>query len=889
MDFDLRSCGSARPWVAALVWLTTVFAAVAAEPAYEVAPPPSWVQRVEVAEAFEVPLDQVSGGTYYLLADRQLRQVSAGQALYAHFAAKALDANGVDNLANLEISFDPSYERLTIHSVGIRRAGERVDKLASATVRMLQREEDLEYRLFDGTMTASVVLDDVRIGDVVEHAYTITGSNPVFGVARFGQLQLQWSTPVHRQFARLVVEDSTRVRIEPEAAGVLPTVTERGGFREYLVDRTGVAPLLVESDAPDWYDPYPRLSWTSFDDWGAVSRWAEPLYRVPEQPDAALAGEIERIRREARGQPARLLEALRFVQREIRYLGVEIGVGSHAPSNPALVLQRRFGDCKDKALLLVTMLRALGIDAQPALVSSTRGKLDSMLPSPFAFDHVIVHARLGDRSYWLDPTRQEQRSDIDRLFEPDFGLALLVDASSKALVTMKVERPVERRTIHAVIDASGALTEPAKLTVTTTNERGGAEALRSGLAASSLEEIGSQYLNFYAAWYPGLRSLGPVEVKDDHVANRVVVTERYQLPEFWKRPDFAKRTEALVESPDILEYLQVPDERIRRAPIGLKHPLDVRLTTEVLLPDTWTIEEDSTTAADPHFRYARSVRGGQTRRAIIVDEYQSLADHVAAADSERFASNLEKARASIGLTLYTPEPLDANASVTASSINWLVALLATLIAAFTAWLALRLYCWDPAPPAGRAVPSLTGIGGWLLLPAFGTLVAPLAVLYWIWSGLGSYSLETWSSLTMPSSDAYHALWAPLLLFELAANITLFGFSLLLIVLFFKKRSSVPRLYIGLMIYTLVVDVADVALAALLEREAGVDLDLSPRDAIRTAVSSLIWTAYFVRSERVRSTFTRRRVASAISATASLTESSPVTDISGFPSADRPAG
>jgi len=876
-------------WLAALVWWTTISAAGAAGRPYDVAPPPSWVQRVEVAETFKVPLDQVSEGTYYLLADRQVRHVTAGQALYAHFAAKALDTNGVDNLANLEISFDPSYERLTIHSVQIRRAGERIDKLPTATVRMLQREKDLEYRLFDGTMTASVVLDDVRVGDVVEHAYTITGSNPVFGVARFGQLPLQWGTPVHRQFARLVVEDATRVRIEPEGAGDRVTDTQRGDTREYLVDRTDVAPLIVESDAPDWYDPYPRLSWTTFDDWGEVSRWAESLYRVPEPPDAALASEIERIRREARDQPARLLEALRFVQREIRYLGVEIGAGSHAPSNPALVLQRRFGDCKDKALLLVTLLRALGIDAQPALVSSTRAKLDSMLPSPFAFDHVIVRAQLGDRSYWVDPTRQEQPSGLDRLFEPDLGLALIVDASTNALVTMKAERPVERRVIHAVIDARGELTEPAKLTVTTTNERGGAEAVRSGLAASSLEEIGSQYLNFYAAWYPGLRSLGPVEVKDDQVANRVVVTERYQLPEFWKRADSTKRLEALVEAPDILEYLQVPEERIRRAPIGLRHPVNVKLTTEVLLPHAWSLPEEATTVEDPHFRYARSIRGGQTERAVIVDEYQSLADHVAAADSERFASNVEKARAAVGLTLYTPDRANADASVTSGSINWLVALLAALIAAFTARVAVRLYNWDPAPPAGRAVPSLTGIGGWLVLPAIGTLVTPLVFLYSIWSGIGSFSVEVWSSLTTPSGDAYHALWAPLLLFELAANITLVGLSLLLMVLFFKKRSSVPRLYIGLLVYMVVVQVADIVLAARLERETGLDLELSARDAIRPVISSLIWGAYFLRSERVRSTFTRRRSAAATSATDTQDRPAPATDTSGFPSAQRSAG
>jgi transglutaminase-like putative cysteine protease len=873
-------CRALARWLIAVLFCTTAASAVVqSEPAFKVAPRPSWLQRVEFPTSFEVPLGQVSGGSYYLLADRQLRYAGSGLESFAHFAVKALDASGVENLANLEIVFDPTYERLTIHRVAVLRAGEWIDKLATASVRTLQREEDLEYRLFDGAVTVSIVLDDVRVGDIVEHAFTVTGSNPVFGDARFGRMDLQWSSPVHRQFARLVVPKGTRVRIEPEASAIRAAVTERGDLREYVVDRTGVAPLVVESDAPAWYDPYPRLSWTSYADWGAVSRWAEPLYRVAKRPDSSLSVEIERIRREAQSQPARLLEALRFVQREVRYLGVEIGAGSHAPSDPAVVLQRRFGDCKDKALLLVTMLQALGIDAWPALVSTTRDALDARLPSPFAFDHVIVHVRMGDQRHWLDPTRPEQLADLARLFQPDFGSALVVDAPTKALVTMEREQPVGRREIRAVIDATGAYIEPAKLTVVTTSERGGAEAVRSDLSASSLEEMGTRYLNYYAAWYPGLRSLGPIVVKDDPLANRIELTERYQIADFWKRSEVNKRTEAQVDSPDILELLQVPGERIRQAPLRLSHPVNVQLTTEVKLPDSWPVKDETITVEDPHFRYQRTIRGGKTRHIVIVDQYQSLADHVAAADAEQFAGNVEKARASAGQLFYTSHTTATDAQPAVASMNWLVAMLAALVGVFTAWLAVRLYRWDPVPAAGRPTPSLAGIRGWLLLPAFATLVTPLGLCAVMWSTVGSYSAETWASLTAPTSDAYHALWAPLLLFELVANITQLGLALLVAVLYFKRRSSVPRLYIAMMAYMVVVQAVDIALALRLERDAGVEIDVKASDWIRSALPTVIWVAYFLRSERVRSTFTRQ-----LSAPTGGREPAPEPDISGFPSA-----
>ena len=99
------------------------------------------------------------------------------------------------------------------------------------------------------------------------------------------------------------------------------------------------------------------------------------------------------------------MNALRFVQDDVRYTGLEIGAGAYRPSQPGVVLARRFGDCKDKVFLLVTLLRAMGVEAYPALVHSRMGiGVAERAPSPGAFDHVIAKVRFKDRDYWLDAT-----------------------------------------------------------------------------------------------------------------------------------------------------------------------------------------------------------------------------------------------------------------------------------------------------------------------------------------------------------------------------------------------------------------------------------------------------------------------------------------------------
>ena len=96
------------------------------------------------------------------------------------------------------------------------------------------------------------------------------------------------------------------------------------------------------------------------------------MYELQPNKDAALQALIDEFKAEP-DEATRLWRALHFVQDDIRYTGIEIGVGRISADTTGEVLARRFGDCKDKVLLLVTILRALGVEAYPALVNHARG------------------------------------------------------------------------------------------------------------------------------------------------------------------------------------------------------------------------------------------------------------------------------------------------------------------------------------------------------------------------------------------------------------------------------------------------------------------------------------------------------------------------------------
>lgn len=178
-----------------------------------------------------------------------------------------------------------------------------------------------------------------------------------------------------------------------------------------------------------------------------------------------------------------MLAVLRFVQDEIRYLGIELGRHSHLPNPPARVLERRFGDCKDKSLLLCTALNALGIEAYPALVNTEAGRtLAERQPSPFAFDHVIVRARLDGKVYWLDATVPQQRGPLSGLPSPEYERALVVRQGSGELEEIPLLSSASPTTSVKDVYTVESYDLPVLLEVITTYREADADAARYEMA-----------------------------------------------------------------------------------------------------------------------------------------------------------------------------------------------------------------------------------------------------------------------------------------------------------------------------------------------------------------------------------------------------------------------
>lgn len=841
-DSHLRGFREAAVLIAAATALLPM--AAAGQQAFGVSQAPSWVQRHDFDPGAAPSAGQAQGGHYLLLYDDQTR-VATRQEWFTRRVLKALNPAGIDAVSQVSVQFDPEYQELDWHEIVIWRDGERLDRLRPEAIRVLHREQDLEARIYDGRLTADVVLEDVRSDDIVDYSYTIRGANPVFDGRFDGTFATRFDIPVHRVRQRLLFPADRQLHTEVHGGSAEPVTRVSGDEVVYSLDLDDIPATPYDGDTPGWFDDFGWVQLSEWRSWAEVVAWGVPLYTADPESVRAQAMELTRAHPSTEEQ---VLAVLRFVQDEVRYVGFEMGRGSHEPRPPATVLSRRFGDCKDKALLMVSLLQAIEIDAHPVFVrQSGLERRTGRWPTALAFDHVIVAVELDGQRYWLDPTRSRQRGTLHTLHQPDHGLALVVAPGTTGLVEMdppRSARPAKDIIERYELTADGEAT----LSVTTVFRGGEADYMRSYLGWNGREKLERGYLNYYARRYPGISLAEQLIVNDDERGNELALRERYHIADFWEE-DHEGAKSAEFYAGEVADYLTRPRITRRTTPLATGGRQRIRQLIRVTPPEPWPIQDDSVRIGGEAFSLVSTTEYSDGV-LVLLHDLRITADEVMPEQVDAHLERIDSARDNLSYSLTQGAP------IAAGGVNWLllVVLLGALAAAGSG--ARIAYRYEPGTGSGppfRRDPSLDGLRGWLILVGIGMVLAPLI---WLGAGLGTVitiDAATWDSLTRSGSGAYHPLWAPTLLFGVLASGIMAVLATLAAVLFFKRRSSFPFWFQALMIGNIVVALLE---SGLLSSLPGAEADADPVGHVRAMVWSGIWILYCRRSRRVASTFTR---------------------------------
>jgi transglutaminase-like putative cysteine protease len=835
-------------WALLTIVVPAIGAAAAPQP-YRLSPAPDWVSTPQPLPMDSAPVEE--GESDYLLVEHQLR-IAAITEHYVRFVERLVSQDAVDESAQIAIDIDPEHERVILHEVRVIRDGRSIDKLADARRSLLNREEGLDHGIIDGRVTLHVLLQDVRVGDVLDYSYTMERKDP-FGERGYSNVfSTQWTSPVRRFRLRILQRADRPLQVSDHSQLARPAVARKGEWLETTWTGKDIAVLVGEEKRPSWFFFYPRIEISEFADWNAVRAWSKPMYVPGPLESAGLRALIADFRTEP--DPARrIVRALRFVQDDIRYTGLEIGAGAYRPTPPETVLKRRYGDCKDKVLLLVTLLRALGVEAYPALVNSddTRG-VAQRVSSPSAFDHVIAKMRWKNRNYWLDATVGGQGGGLDDLVQADFGLALVLDGSTGGLEVIPARQGIEpNESVVETFDLHKGRNETATLNVKTVYREEEADAMRVKMRSTTATTMGKDYLEYYRKSYPGARMTKPLAIHDDRAGNRFTVEEAYEIDKPFeknKKGEWKFSLEAYL----VTDRIKVPDTVERATPLARSFPMHVHHRILAYLPEGWDIDEEEVKITDPAFEYRSAVKFSNLRLQLDYD-LRNTADHVTAAAYKRFVSNLDKTSDDAYFVLTDEEGGAAPdkpkvVAVPAPPVSGpnhkaIVMLLVGLVSGTVMALGLaRVRRRLPVASPGTAA----GIAGWLNLPATFVLILPVLLLNDLRIWVGTLGLAAQFQRVGDMTQR-------LSLVELVLQCALLAPSAVTAWLMVKRQHAFPFAFVAVQALL----VASMINGFFLRTQNG-EAMLSPLPTLAgfsAAIAVFVAAAaYVLRSQRVRATF-----------------------------------
>jgi len=203
------------------------------------------------------------------------------------------------------------------------------------------------------------------------------------------------------------VPASTRFRFKVHSMPNAQVKEEvQGDVRHFSLEQ-GYLPGLAESDIdlPTHETSGPYIVFSTGESWASIANGYRQLAEVNIDPDK-VKGLVPRAEADRGKTIAQIVARL---HKEVRYTGIEFGEASLQPAPASEVLKRHYGDCKDKAAMLVAMLRSAGIPAYMALLDSGPGEdADTELPGMGSFDHAIVYvpATQNAEVLWIDATAE---------------------------------------------------------------------------------------------------------------------------------------------------------------------------------------------------------------------------------------------------------------------------------------------------------------------------------------------------------------------------------------------------------------------------------------------------------------------------------------------------
>ena len=330
-----------------------------------------------------------------------------------YMAVLLSDETAIQDYSQIEINHNTYLSDLTIDFARVHNEGEvnylKDDAISHQNLSSENYFYDNERTLFS--------LPTLREGSIIELQFTQKSKKTIVPGHFDSQLGFYWwegkagnggarLDPVAESLVKITYpkimgmsyRQSSLISVEPKKSETSTHIS-----MEWFSD--GLPEFRPENGMPEDLNLFPVIYVSSLSGWKDLNTWAYELFTPHISEDEKIKFIASEIESRVSTEEEKIKSVFNYMEENIRYVYAHVGRNGYEPHDALEVLSNGYGDCKDQTVLTVSILRALGIEAYPALVASSGSELTKGMPRNY-FDHMFVYIPSSESraEMWFDTT-----------------------------------------------------------------------------------------------------------------------------------------------------------------------------------------------------------------------------------------------------------------------------------------------------------------------------------------------------------------------------------------------------------------------------------------------------------------------------------------------------
>jgi hypothetical protein len=325
-----------------------------------------------------------------------------------HLLMKILHERGKDEYGDQTIRFDKQKQRVDILTARTHTAAGNIVEPEADGITETSASEVQWASAYSNAMQKNVHFPGLEPGAVIELKYSVSpvtekGSEESEEESYFGGKVVFGSTdPILQKSFSLVIPNGMNASYLMARSDLRPKRTPMGDKQMLTWEMANIPQVIQEPSMVPVEDVVPCLVYSSENSWEELAAWFGKTYYKHLTHDKSInefvdaQGWLDLPREEA------LKQTILYLVTNIRSVRLSLGLAGYEPLDEQVILDHKYGDCRDKVLLAIAFLRELGIEVNPFLINSSREDVAD-LPAAEQFDHIILAVNTGEDGFqWFD-------------------------------------------------------------------------------------------------------------------------------------------------------------------------------------------------------------------------------------------------------------------------------------------------------------------------------------------------------------------------------------------------------------------------------------------------------------------------------------------------------